>query len=260
MKELDTTATIFSIVKHIQHYFINNGPGCKAIIGISGGKDSTIVAMLCVLALGPERVYGVLMPEGEQTDIEDSRRVCKALGIDSIEVNIGKTCEELYRAISWGDCSELPQITTNTPARIRMATLYAVAALEHGRVANTCNASETYIGWATKYGDTAGDFAPLKKLTFTEVLKIGEELADMLEVPMDLIFKTPTDGMCGMSDEEKFGFSYEELDAIIRDEDELPDIGVQEKVHAMMKNSGHKDNIKYPAPWPIYWNHEEVEF
>lgn len=202
------------IVDWIKHYFVKNGPDSKAIIGISGGKDSTIAAALCVEALGKDRVVGVLIPQGIQADIEDARKVCKELGILSVEINIGEVCDVFYKHIeddSFGEILKTPQITTNTPARIRMTTLYAVAAAIGGRVCNTCNRSENYVGYSTKYGDHAGDFSPLGHYTVRELLTIG----DALDLPYDLVHKTPADGMCGSSDEDNLGFTYAELDTYL---------------------------------------------
>ena len=204
------------IVDWIKHYFIRNGANSKAIIGISGGKDSTIAAALCVRALGKDRVIGVLMPHGKQEDIEDARKICNILGIQSVEINIGETCLCLYEAINTGcdyenSVSANKAVTTNLPARIRMTTLYAIAAMVGGRVCNTCNRSENYIGYSTKYGDHAGDFSPLGHYTVRELLAIG----DALDLPHDLVHKTPADGMCGSSDEANLGFTYAELDTYL---------------------------------------------
>lgn len=207
-----------NIVNWIKDYFIKNGPDSKAIIGISGGKDSAVAAALCVKALGADRVIGILMPEGKQNDIDDSRRVCEFLGIRSYEINIGSTCRALYQAIDEGydynhNICHNKAVSTNLPARIRMTTLYAMAAELGGRVCNTCNRSENYVGYSTKFGDHAGDFAPLEEYTVREVLEIG----DALDLPYDLVHKTPSDGMCGSSDEAKLGFTYETLDAYLLD-------------------------------------------
>ena len=204
------------IVDWIKHYFVRNGADSKAIIGISGGKDSTIAAALCVRALGKDRVIGVLMPHGKQEDIEDARKICNILGIQSVEINIGETCLCLYEAINTGcdyenSVSANKAVTTNLPARIRMTTLYAIAAMVGGRVCNTCNRSENYIGYSTKYGDHAGDFSPLGHYTVRELLAIG----DALGLPHDLVHKIPADGMCGSSDEANLGFTYEELDTYL---------------------------------------------
>lgn len=205
-----------NVINWIRDYFKNNPDG-KAIIGISGGKDSTIAAALCVEALGADRVIGVLMPNGIQNDISDSYEVVARLKLQYHVVNINAACEGLYKFLadavflSGGEkaIKENTMITTNTPARLRMTTLYAVAALyPNSRVVNTCNRSEDYVGYSTKYGDAAGDFSPLGNLTVREVLEIGDDLG----LPTHLVHKVPSDGMCGKSDEDNLGFTYEELD------------------------------------------------
>ena len=200
------------IVQWIRDYFNVNGPHCDAVVGISGGKDSSIVAALCVEALGKERVVGVLMPCGEQIDIEDSKRIVETLGIRSYMVNIQSPVDSiLFRVRIKMEVSE--QTKVNLPARIRMTTLYAVAQSlpNGGRVANTCNRSEDFVGYSTKFGDSAGDFSPLANLLVSEVIQIGHELS----VPRDLIDKTPSDGLCGKSDEDNLGFTYAQLDQFI---------------------------------------------
>ena len=210
------------IVDWIKEYFVKNGPNSKAIIGISGGKDSTIAAALCVKTLGPDRVIGILIPQGKQEDIEDARRVCKILGIHSYEINIGSTCNALYSAIDTGydydhNIEKNKAVSTNLPSRIRMTVLYAMAAELGGRVCNTCNRSENYVGYSTKYGDHAGDFSPLGNYTVRELLAIGEVLHQEMNIPNELIYKAPSDGMCGTTDEENLGFTYEVLDTYLLD-------------------------------------------
>ena len=229
------------IIQWIKDYYKDNPEG-KAIIGISGGKDSTIAAALCVEALGADRVIGVKMPQGHQTDINDSREVCEYLGIHHMEINIGPICNGLCSLIDMEYdfdkcCINNPMIKTNLPARLRMATLYAVAALyPNSRVVNTSNLSERYIGYSTKYGDGAGDFSPLGELTVCEVLMIGDDLG----LPHDLVHKTPSDGMSGKSDEEKIGFTYDELDSyLLYTEDGLSDETVA-KIERMHKTNEHK--------------------
>lgn len=238
------TTEITSIVKWIKTYFANNGSlNTKAIIGISGGKDSTIAAALLVRALGKERVIGVLMPQGEQTDINDAREVCQILGIHSEEINIGPAVEALYDCIGQGDCED-PRIRTNTPARIRMTTLYAVAAIYGGRVCNTGNRSEAWVGYTTKYGDLAGDFALLKNYTVRELLQIGDCLT---EIPHYLIHKTPADGMSGQSDEEKMGVTYEQIDSYLLD-GTVPEYEAWRRMFEAHQMNQHKSCINLPAP------------
>ena len=200
------------LVEWIKDYFRQNGPECTAVIGISGGKDSSICAALCLEALGPERVLGVLMPNGVQSDIDDSRSLVKALGLKAIEINI----EQGYRGMlaALGGKERLGKdALINLPPRLRMATLYAIAQSlpKGGRVVNTCNRSEDYIGYSTKFGDAAGDFSPLSNLLVSEVRQIGK----CTNVPLILVEKTPSDGLCGQTDEEKIGFTYETLDRYI---------------------------------------------
>ena len=203
------------LIQWIRDFFENCGKDCNAIIGISGGKDSSVTAALCVEALGKERVIGVLMPCGEQSDIDMARMLVETLDIKSIEVNIKDAVEGVYKGIEAGNAefvSITRQTRENLPARIRMSTLYAISQSCNGRVVNTCNLSEDWVGYSTRYGDAAGDFSPLAKLTVTEVKQIGK----MLGLPQVLIDKTPTDGLCGKSDEENLGFTYSTLDKYIR--------------------------------------------
>ena len=195
----------------IRKFFEENGKDCNAVVGISGGKDSSVVAALCVAALGKERVIGVLMPCGKQQDIYMSYKLVQHLGIKHYEINIQQAVEAITESIAF-----LPEMTeqakTNLPARVRMTTLYAVSQSMNGRVANTCNLSEDWVGYATRYGDGAGDFSPLCSLTVTEVKEIGK----VLGLPEELVEKTPIDGLCGKTDEENLGFTYAELDKYIR--------------------------------------------
>ena len=248
----DADFEITNIVDDIRHYFATNGSEkTKAIIGISGGKDSTIAAALLVKALGSDRVIGVMMPEGEQNDIEDAREVCKYLHIHAEEINIGPAVDALYGCIGYGDC-EIPQVRTNTPARIRMTTLYAVAAIYGGRVINTGNKSEAFVGYTTKYGDLAGDFALLRNYYVRDVIAIG---MTMPEIPAHLIIKTPGDGMSGSTDEERFGFTYEALDAFLIDKI-TPDYLTQREIERRHNMNAHKRCINLPTPG-IRSRHEE---
>ena len=196
------------IVAWIRQWFEENGPGCNAIVGISGGKDSSVVAALCVKALGRERVIGVLMPNGEQSDIDMSKLLVEHLGIRHYIINIKAGYDGMLGEIK-GRLGEVSRDTTiNLAPRLRMATLYAVGQSNNGRVANTCNLSEDWVGYSTRYGDNAGDFSPLSMLCVREVKAIGRVLG-LPEVPID--------GLCGQTDEEKLGFTYETLDRYIRE-------------------------------------------
>ena len=201
------------VVAWIRDWFENNGKGCNAIIGISGGKDSSVAAALCVEALGKDRVIGVLMPNGEQHDIDMSYLLVHHLGIEHYVVNIKDGYDGLLRSVeeAIGEASSDTKI--NLAPRIRMATLYAVCQSRNGRVVNTCNLSEDWVGYSTRYGDSVGDFSPLSMLCVREVKAIGRELG----LPEALIEKVPIDGLCGQTDEDKLGFTYETLDRYIRD-------------------------------------------
>ena len=198
-------------VQWIVDFFEKNGKGCNAVLGISGGKDSSVVAALCVEALGKDRVIGVLMPNGDQHDIDCAYALVNHLGIKHYVVNIKDAVDGLKNAIPT-ELSLSFQSTSNIPPRIRMATVYAISQSCNGRVANTCNLSEDYVGYSTRYGDSVGDFSPLSRLTVQEVKEIGY----LLGLPRELVDKTPIDGLCGKTDEDNLGFTYAELDRYIR--------------------------------------------
>ena len=198
-------------VSWIREFFLNNGKDCNAVVGISGGKDSSVAAALCVEALGKDRVIGVLMPQGNQHDIDMAYLLCDHLGIKRFEINIKDTVESLLSSMP-EDLEISVQTRTNIPPRVRMTALYAVSQSVNGRVVNTCNLSEDYVGYSTRYGDSVGDFSPLSHLTVTEVKEIGYALG----LPKVLVEKTPIDGLCGKTDEENLGFTYAELDVYIR--------------------------------------------
>lgn len=233
------------IIKWIREYFEKNGPTCNAIIGISGGTDSSIVATLLVKALGKERVIGVLMPCGEQHDIDVSKELVSLLGIRHFIINIKEPVETLkseVEKVTGVDPNSVDAYKTNTPARIRMTTLYGISALYNGRVANTCNLSEDYVGYSTKFGDAAGDFSPISAFTKTEVREIGRELG----LPSKFVDKIPEDGMSGKSDEEKLGFTYEVLDKYIRT-GEISDETAKKRIDYL-----HRINLHKLLPMPAY--------
>lgn len=244
-----TKQDVQQIIDWIRDWFQENGKDCKAVVGISGGKDSTIVAALCWHALGKDRVVGVRMPCGYQEDLNIAREVCDYLDIESVEINIYDAVQAIItpiKKVTPVTQGLTNQMLTNLPARVRMATLYAVAQNLPcgGRVANTCNFSEDYVGYSTKYGDMAGDFAPLQDFTVDEVRQIGT----LLDLPEELVFKAPSDGLCGKTDEDNLGFTYEQLDYYLEygqvDEDE------NEIVEKIKKR--HQQNLFKLQPMPTY--------
>ncbi len=209
-------------VEWIRDFFEKNGKGCNAVVGISGGKDSSIVAALCVEALGRDRVIGVLMPCGEQSDIDMAKLLVTHLGIKHYIVNIKDAVDGVKNSIPF-ELSE--QSRVNLPPRIRMSVLYAVSQSHNGRVANTCNLSEDWVGYSTRYGDSVGDFSPCSNITVAEMKEIGA----LLGLPDVLINKVPSDGLCGKTDEDNLGFTYAVLDRYIRT-GEIDDEKVKERI------------------------------
>lgn len=200
------------IVEWIRDWFEANGKGCNAVLGISGGKDSSVVAALCVEALGKDRVVGVLMPNGEQFDIDVSKALVEHLGIRSVVVNIHEAFQGMMAQLNACLDEVSPQTVQNLPPRLRMSAVYAVSQSVNGRVANTCNLSEDWVGYSTRYGDSVGDFSPLSQLTVQEVKEVGRAL----NLPEMFVDKVPIDGLCGRTDEDNLGFTYAVLDRYIR--------------------------------------------
>ena len=239
------------IIDWIKEWFDENGKDCNAVIGVSGGKDSSVVAALCVEALGKDRVIGVMMPNGIQTDLDDSIAVCKYLDIKSVIINIEDSVNAILNNLiqcGYDACSDeykrvipLPseQTRVNLPPRIRMATLYAVSQSVNGRVVNTCNLSEEIVGYSTRWGDSVGDFCPLADYTATEVVDIGKELG----LPSYLVEKTPSDGLCGQTDEDNLGFTYKTLDRLIRYGE-----GVSDEDKMLILNLKNKNAFKQKMP------------
>lgn len=257
---IDPEFEIQNIVDSIKKYFVANGnENTKAVIGISGGKDSTIAAALLVRALGADRVVGVMMPQGYQSDLDDARKVCEILGIQNFVINIEPICDELFKAFTSNtDLSLNSQINTNAPARIRMNILYMVAAALGGRVINTGNASELYVGYTTKYGDLAGDYAIFRDYYVREVIEIGKKLE---ELPIELIVKEPADGMSGKTDEDNLGFTYEVLDKYLID-GIMPEYDVYRNIHTRYRNNQHKRciNLPYPNVKSRHFEDEEIDY
>ncbi len=226
----------------IRQFFAENGKDCNAVVGISGGKDSSVTAAVCVEALGKDRVIGVLMPCGVQSDIDCAEQLVAHLDIQSYTVNIEDAVNGVLSQLP-KDITVTPQTRTNLPARIRMTTLYALSQSLNGRVANTCNLSEDWVGYSTRYGDAAGDFSPLSQLTVTEVKKMGR----ILGLPENLIEKPPIDGLTGKTDEENLGFTYAELDRYIRTGE------IENPETKQLIDTRHKNNLFKLQPMPAFF-------
>lgn len=208
----NTEKVTAEVIDWIKNWFEENGKGCNAVLGISGGKDSSIVAALCVKALGKDKVYGILMPNGVQSDIEDALQLVNHLGIKYYICNIKESYDATMQSLLSSGIEISEQTKINLAPRLRMTTVYAFSQSLGGRVANTCNLSEDWVGYSTRYGDAAGDFSPLAGLTAQEVKEIGKHLG----LPLNLVDKVPSDGLCGSTDEDKLGFTYAVLDKYIR--------------------------------------------
>lgn len=241
MSKFDAKTVKDACVAWIREFFEKNGRGCNAVIGISGGKDSSVVAALCVEALGRDRVIGVLMPCGEQHDIDCAYALVQHLAIKHYVVNVKDAVEGVLQNLP-GELTLTAQTRNNLPPRVRMTTLYAISQSCNGRVANTCNLSEDFVGYSTRYGDSAGDFSPLAKLTVDEVKQIGH----VLGLPSELVEKVPIDGLCGKTDEENLGFTYAELDRYIRT-GELEDDEKRERIDRL-----HRNNLFKLQPMPAF--------
>ena len=249
IEKIEPNAAIDSLVNWIRDYF-EPFKGKKAVIGISGGKDSTVCAMLLVKALGKDRVVAVKMPKGQQPDIDDSETVCRCLGVEEHTVNIKAAVDGVIAGLREAGIDPTKDTLTNIDPRVRMTTLYAVAQSlpEGGLVTNTCNMSENFVGYSTKFGDHAGDFSILHAFAVREVIEMGLILCKEFGIPETLIRKAPSDGLCGKTDEDNLGFTYAQLDAYILD-GETPEDEILEKINRKYRSNLHK-LTQMPHPYP----------
>ena len=229
----DAEKAVKATVKWIRDWFEVNGPGCNVIVGVSGGKDSSIAAALCAEALGKDRVIGVMMPNGEQSDIDMAKLLVDHLGIENYTINIKGAFDSVISEMKAAGLEPSKDTVINLPPRLRMSTLYAVCQSRNGRVVNTCNLSEDWVGYSTRYGDSVGDFSPMSCFTTAEIRAMGR----VLGLPEVLIEKVPSDGLSGMSDEDKLGFTYAVLDRYIRT-GEIEDPATKERIDSL-----HKKNL-----------------
>ena len=242
----DANKAVDHITKWIQDWFERNGKNCNAVVGISGGKDSTIVAALLIKALGKDRVYGVMMPDAALTDFGISQKVCSYFGIRNCVININSAVSIVEDKITLATNRLSTQTKTNLPARMRMVMLYAFSQSMNGRVANTCNLSEDWVGYSTRYGDSVGDFSPLSNYTVTEVRQIGKALG----LPDEFVYKVPSDGLCGKTDEDNLGFTYDVLDKYIRT-GECEDKGVKAKIDELHERNKFKLELMQSCPYYV---------
>lgn len=249
IKQIAPDEAIENIINWIRDYF-KPFEGKKAVIGISGGKDSTVCAMLLVKALGKDKVVAVKMPKGQQPDIDDSEMVCKCLGVENYTVNIKNAVDGVIKGLTDAGIEPTKDTLTNIDPRVRMTTLYAVAQSlpAGGLVTNTCNLSENYVGYSTKYGDHAGDFSILHAFTVREVIEMGLILCKEFGIPETLIRKAPSDGLCGKTDEDNLGFTYAQLDSYIL-ENEIPEEEILSKIERKYRSNLHK-LTEMPHPYP----------
>ena len=234
MYNFDAKQTAEKLVKWLRDYFDNNGQPINAVVGCSGGKDSTVVLAALTKAIGPDRIYAILMPNGEQADIDDSYKICEYLGLKPHVCNIQDAYNGVVGSVS-GEFEPTNQMKINLAPVLRMTTLKAISQCVNGRFTCNGNASEAYIGWFTIDGDDRGSVKPLINMTVTEVIQVGEALG----LPDWMIHKTPTDGLCGQTDEDKFGFTYEVLDKYIRT-GEIDDLEIKAKIDDMHKRNAFK--------------------
>ena len=234
MYNFDAKQTAEKLVKWLKDYFDNNGQPINAVVGCSGGKDSTVVLAALTKAIGPDRIYAILMPNGEQADIDDSYKICEYLGLKPHVCNIQDAYNGVVGSVS-GEFEPTNQMKINLAPVLRMTTLKAISQCVNGRFTCNGNASEAYIGWFTIDGDDRGSVKPLINMTVTEVIQVGEALG----LPDWMIHKTPTDGLCGQTDEDKFGFTYEVLDKYIRT-GEIDDLEIKAKIDDMHKRNAFK--------------------
>ena len=238
-------------INWIREWFDQNGKGRNCFVAVSGGKDSTICAALCVKALGADRVIGVMMPCGVQKDISDSIRVCEYLGIKNYTINIEGAVNATLKQMEDAGIEISNQTVVNLPPRIRMSTLYAVSQSHNGRVSNNCNLSEDICGFSTRFGDSVGDFSPLSNLTTVEIVQIG----DYLGLPYDLVHKVPMDGLNMnendeyITDEDIMGVKYSDIHLYARYPHKLMELNPD--VYEAIRQKEIKNAFKL-KPMPAY--------
>lgn len=243
MYKFDPESAYNTIVNHYCQWAAAAGVTDRVVVGISGGKDSTVVAGIFTKLLGPDRVVGVSMPCNGQKDMADVDAVFNHLGIKRVTIDIGNAFDSIINGVENNAIDVHYDTKTNLPARLRMSTLYAVAQSVNGVVLNTCNLSEDCVAYSTIFGDCAGSYAPIQGLTVTEIIALG----DWLGLPYALTHKTPIDGLQPLSDEDKLGFTYAQLDKFIR-ENEGTDEFKQLIVKKYLSGKFKLDIVRIPQP------------
>lgn len=243
------------IINWVKNYVEKCADG--VVIGMSGGKDSLVTAKICTEALGKDKVLGVIMPNGEMKDNAIAKKSCEILGVRYYEININNLYNIIInntQTILNIENKNLSTVTTfNVPPRLRMITLYAIAGSMNYLVANTSNLSEGMVGYTTKWGDNVGDFSVLADFTKDEVCQLGS----LLGLPKELVYKIPDDGLTGKTDEEKLGFSYQELDDFIRSGIKSDKFEIISNMH---KSSCHKRSgvVKYNYQAKNFFNDDNI--
>jgi len=247
MKKFDAEKETNNIIQFIRNYYKENNLG-GVVLGISGGKDSGVVAGLFTKALGKENVIGVTMPcHSNKEDKIDAKLVSDYYGFELINFDITNTFDAFKSELK--NLGEFSSIQTqnsdiNLKPRLRMSTLYYLAALYSALkgktylVAGTSNKCELYVGYFTKGGDSVHDISAIADFTVEEVIKIGE----YIKVPDKVLYKKPNDGLSNKSDEDKLGVKYSEIASYIEDEKSVNE-QTRIKIKRLHNNNLHKFNI-----------------
>lgn len=254
MNNFDVKQQTENIIRFIQKYYKDNNLG-GAVLGISGGKDSAVVAGLMVKAIGAENVYGLWLPcYSSEEDKKLSIKVCEHLGIKYFERDLTQAYESIALINDPLTGGEFKDANINLKPRLRMATVYYYAAMLSqvtGKpfiVPGTSNACELYVGYFTKGGDSVCDIKPIADLTVDEVIAVG----DYLGLPYEIVHKTPDDGLSGMSDEEKLGVKYSDIAKVIKGDLDGLSVATVEKIQKMHAGCQHKFVTATYDPLQIY--------
>ena len=247
MKKFDAKLETERVIEFIRDYYKKNNLG-GVILGISGGKDSGVVAGLFTKALGPENVIGVTLPcHSKEEDAIDAKLVSDYYGFELINFDITSTFDSFKDELkNLGEFDELETKNSdiNLKPRLRMSTLYYLAALYSALkgkpylVVGTSNKCELYVGYFTKGGDSVHDISLIADYTVEEVIKIGK----YVKVPEKVLYKKPNDGLSNQTDEDKLGVKYSEIADYMEDKNSVSE-EVAKKILKLHNSSRHKFNI-----------------